>query len=75
MTNRPAYFVISRVLGRLTPAIYWDELPRAPIRNLEYVTRLDLLPPEHLLRLEVPLARLSEIYAMLLAAGQLPHEP
>ena len=70
--SRPAYLVVSRRLGRQHAAIYWDELPRAPVYELEYVTRLDTLPEDSLLRLEVPLARIMGIYATLKAAGTLP---
>lgn len=72
MTDRAAYLVISRRLGRPTPAIYWDELPRAPVYELEYVVRLDQLPEDNLLRLDVPLTRLATIYTTLKDAGKLP---
>ena len=41
---RPAYFVVQRLYGREVPAVYWDELPREPLRGLVYVQRLDLFP-------------------------------
>lgn len=72
MADRAAYFVVHRLLGRSVPTIFWDELPREPIYQLEYVVRLDALSEDNLLRLHVPLNRLAEIYATLNAAGKLP---
>jgi hypothetical protein len=71
MKYRAAFFVVARVNGRPNPAIYWDELPRAPIRNAEYVVRLDRLPGgEHLL--EQSLAQLFATYQTLKKRGKLP---
>ena len=70
--SRPTYFVVSRRLGRIQAAIYWDELPGAPVYELEYAVRLDTLSEDNLLRLDVPIARLLSIYATLKAAGTLP---
>ena len=68
---RPAYFVVQRVMGRETPAIYWDELPREPIRNLVYVTRLDVLPGAKSLSGE-PLTWLYRLFCQLRRQGKLP---
>lgn len=72
MTDRPAYFVITRgELAREIPAIYWDELPKAPIRNLIYVVRLDTFPNGHKL-LQASLAQLYATYVQLKERGKLP---
>lgn len=68
---RPAYFVVTRQLGRETPAIYWDELPRSPLRNLVYVQRLDLFPNAAEL-VEAPLDRLFAVFLRLRRMGKLP---
>lgn len=68
---RPAYFVVSRELGRETPIIYWDELPKAPIRNLVYVQRLDQFPNGADL-VRAPLANLFAVYQLLKKRGKLP---
>lgn len=67
----PAYFVVTRQLGRETPAIYWDELPRSPLRNLVYVQRLDLFPNAAEL-VASPLADLFAVYQHLKRRGKLP---
>jgi hypothetical protein len=72
MTERTLFFVVSRLHGRPIPALYWDELPRAGVRNLDYVVRLDQLPPDSLLRLDVPLARRLALYTVLHEAHRLP---
>ena len=76
MTARPTYFVVAKVLGREVPTIYWDELPRAPIRNLEYVLRLDLLPNADKL-IAASLKELFAVYLALKRRGKLPprYEP
>jgi hypothetical protein len=71
MTSRPAYFVVYRVLGREVPAIFWDELPKEPIRQLSYVVRLDLLPNAADL-VDAPLWRLYAVFCHLRKAGKLP---
>jgi hypothetical protein len=71
MTDRAAYFVVATVMGRSTPAIYWDELPRAPIPHLEYVTRLDALPNGKAM-LAASLAQLFAVYRVLKKRGKLP---
>jgi hypothetical protein len=69
---RPAYFTVALdQTGREAPAIYWDELPRAGIRRLVYVVRLDLLPnPEA--QTSAPISRLFEVYLRLKRIGKLP---
>jgi hypothetical protein len=67
--SRPAYFVIQHVMGRSEPAIYWDDLPRQPLRNLEYVVRLDTLSP---VLATMPLADLFAVYLRLKKQGKLP---
>ena len=69
--SRPAYFTVALVLGRETPAIWWDELPRAPIRNLVYVLRLDTLPNGETLA-GAPLAQLYSVFCHLRKRGKLP---
>jgi hypothetical protein len=71
MTARPAFFIVTRQYGRETPAIFWDELPRAPIRNLVYVQRLDLFPNGADL-VRAPLAQLFAVYQHLKAREKLP---
>jgi hypothetical protein len=71
MTDRPAFFVVTRWFGREMPAIYWDELPQAPIRNLVYVQRLDLFPNSADL-VRAPLAKLFAVYQHLKRRGKLP---
>jgi hypothetical protein len=69
---RPAYFVVQRINGGgEVPAIFWDELPRQPIRNLVYVQRLDLFPNGAAL-VNAPLSQLFEVYQFLKARGKLP---
>ena len=71
MTGRACYFTVERHMGKERPQLYWDELPRAPIRNLVYVLRLDTLPNgERMTR-----AQLSALYAVfcrLREQGKLP---
>jgi hypothetical protein len=69
---RPAYFIVTRnVLGAEVPAIYWEELPRQPIRHLVYIQRLDLFPNgEDLCR--ASLGQLFDVYQMLKRRGKLP---
>jgi hypothetical protein len=71
VTARPIYFVVTKVMGRSCPAIYWDELPRTPIRNLEYVIRLDELPNADKL-LAASLNALFAVYLALKRRGNLP---
>jgi hypothetical protein len=71
VTDRAAFFVVTRWLGREMPAIYWDELPRAPIHNLVYVVRLDTFPNGDKL-VDAPLADLYAVYTMLKRKGKLP---
>ena len=71
MCSRPAYFVVSRSMGREVPAIFWDELPREPIPNLVYVTRLDQLSNGAEL-LSEPLSQLFAVYQHLRKRGKLP---
>lgn len=71
VSDRPAYFVVSRIMGRPQPAIYWDELPRTPIRNLDYVVRLDQLPNADKL-VNAPLVELFAAYLSLRAKNALP---
>ncbi len=71
MTDRAAYFVVAQVMGRSTPAIYWDELRRGGVPHLEYVTRLDALPNGKEL-LAAPLAQLFAVYQVLKKRGKLP---
>lgn len=69
--SRPAYFVVQRRYGREVPSIYWDELPRDPVRFLVYVVRLDQLPGGEAL-LRAPLDQLFRYYQILKAVGKLP---
>ena len=71
MTARPAFFVVTRQSGREVPAIYWDEVPKAPIRNLVYVQRLDLFPNAADL-VRAPLSDLFAVYQHLQRRGKLP---
>lgn len=68
---RPAYFVVYRVLGREVPAIFWDELPKEPVRQMIYVTRLDELPNGAAL-VEQRLSVLYRVFCDLRQAGKLP---
>lgn len=68
---RAAYFTVALVLGREVPAIWWDELPRAPIRDLVYVVRLDQLPHGEAL-CAAPLCDLYAVYCHLKKRGKLP---
>ena len=71
--SRACYFVVARVLGREVPALYWEELPRAPIRNLTYVVRLDQLPNAEALGLcNANLWELFRVYQHMKARGKLP---
>jgi hypothetical protein len=76
MTTRPTYFVVAKVMGKSYPCVYWDELPRAPIRNLEYVLRLDVLPNADRL-VAASLKDLFAVYLVLKRRGKLPprYEP
>lgn len=68
---RAAYFTVSRRLGREQPAIWWDELPRMPIRDLVYVIRLDQFPNAD----QLVTASLDQLYAVFCALrkkGKLP---
>jgi hypothetical protein len=70
--DRPAYFIVQRINGGgEVPAIYWDELPRAPLRNLIYIQRLDLFPNGAAL-VRASLNDLYAVYRMLKARGKLP---
>jgi hypothetical protein len=66
---RPAYFTVSLLLGKETPAIHWDELPyHHPIRSLVYVVRLDTLPGYT----AQPLDKLYRTFCHLRKHGELP---
>jgi len=42
LSTRPCYFVVALDhTGREQPSLYWEELPRTPIRRMTYVLRLD----------------------------------
>ena len=69
--SRPAYFVVSLVDGREVPAIWWDELPRLPIRNLIYVVRPDVLPNGAAL-CAASLGQLYDVFCHLRKRGKLP---
>jgi hypothetical protein len=71
MTDRPAYFCVRRLYGREVPEIYWDYLPRTPLRSLIYIVRLDQLPGADTLT-RTPLQQLYTIYQRLKALGKLP---
>ena len=71
MTDRPTYFVVVKVMGKSYPYIYWDELPRNPIRNLQYVVRLDTLPNGDRLA-AASLKDLFAVYERLKRRGKLP---
>jgi hypothetical protein len=72
MKYRPCFFVVALdSFGREQPALYWDELPRAPIRRLIYVQRLDLFPNAEQL-MSASLERLFDVYRRLKARGKLP---
>jgi hypothetical protein len=68
---RPAYFVVVLdFFGRETPAIFWDEPPRA-IRRMVYIVRLDQFPNgERLVKASLP--QLFAVYRALKARGKLP---
>ena len=57
--------------GREMPALYWEELPRTPIRRMVYVQRLDLFPNAEKL-MAASLEQLFEVYQRLKRAGKLP---
>jgi hypothetical protein len=70
--TRPCYFVVARdYFGREQPAIYWEELPRAPIRHMTYVVRLDLQPNAAAL-MAASLEKLFSVYLHLKSRGKLP---
>jgi hypothetical protein len=70
--TRACFFVVALdFFGREQPAIYWEELPRQPIRRMVYVQRLDLFPNAADL-VNAPLERLFAIYQRLKRAGKLP---
>jgi hypothetical protein len=71
MIERACFFVVARQFGRSTPMIFWDELPKAPIRNLEYVLRLDVLPNAVAL-VNASLKQLFATYLALKTRGKLP---
>jgi hypothetical protein len=74
--TRPTYFVVAKRHGIEHAEVYFDELPRAPIRGLVYVVRLDQLPDaERWLRL--PVRALYRTYHALAERGTLPprYEP
>jgi hypothetical protein len=71
VTDRALFFVVSRLHGRPTPALYWDELPRAGVRNLDYIVRLDQLPNGPQLVAQ-SLAQLFAVYQHLKRRGKLP---
>jgi hypothetical protein len=68
---RPAYFVVQKTDLGLRPALYWDELPREPLRNLDYVVRLDQLPGGDVL-VKQPLSQLFGVYLHMKRHGTLP---
>lgn len=69
---RPAYFVVRRTYhGREVPEIFWDELPRTPLRHLVYIVRLDQLPNAEVL-VSSTLNQLFAHYQHLKASGKLP---
>jgi hypothetical protein len=67
----PAYFVVAKRHGVECVAIYHQELPRAPIRNLVYVVRLDTLPNGHDL-VRASTGQLYAVYCRLRDRGKLP---
>jgi hypothetical protein len=68
---RPCYFVVAQWLGREVPQLFWDELPREPVRNMIYVMRLDQHPDaERLCATDV--AQLYDTFCHLRHAGKLP---
>ena len=69
--SRPCYFTVERILGRQVPKLYWDDLPRTPIRGLEYVVRLDQLPNGSLWQ-HRPLKDLLAVYQHLKRLRKLP---
>jgi hypothetical protein len=69
--ERACYFVVAKIMGRSTPMIFWDELPKAPIRHLEYVLRLDVLPTGVAL-VNASLKQLFATYLALKMRGELP---
>ena len=71
MIDRAAYFTVERIMGREVPVIYWDELPRAPIRNLVYIVRLDSFPNSAQL-CEASLEQLFAVFCHLRNRGKLP---
>ena len=72
MSTRPCYFVVALDhTGREQPSLYWEELPRTPIRRMTYVLRLDEQPNgERMVR--TPLADLFSVYQHLKRRGKLP---
>lgn len=71
MSDRPAYFVVMRGERGTRTAIFWDELPREGVRNLEYVLRLDEQPDAERL-LATPVDLLHRLYLHRKANGTLP---
>lgn len=71
ITERACFFVVAKVMGKSAPMIFWDELPKAPIRNLEYVLRLDVLPTGVAL-VNASLKQLFATYLALKMRGELP---
>jgi hypothetical protein len=72
MSRRPCFFVVALdYVGRPQPALYWDELPRTPIRRMVYVQRLDLFPNADKL-MSASLEQLFETYQRLKRRGKLP---
>lgn len=69
--SRPAYFVVQRLYGREVPAIYWDQLPRSPLRSLVYIVRLDQLPGATSLTGQ-PTTWLYRLFCQLRRQGKLP---
>lgn len=70
--TRACFFVVALdFFGREQPAIYWEELPRTPIRRLVYVQRLDLFPNAKEL-VNAPMERLFATYLRLKRMGKLP---
>jgi hypothetical protein len=69
--KRICFFVVERWQGGVIAKLYWDELPRNPIRNLEYVLRLDDQPNGAAL-VCAPLHQLYATYLTLKKRGTLP---
>jgi hypothetical protein len=69
--SEAVYFVIAKRHGVEHAALFHDELPRQPIRNLVYVLRLDQLPNSHDL-VCASTGQLYAVYCRLRDRGKLP---